>query len=106
MMDKSCEVTITAPDHDWLRAFVRSLVDNGLCASGHITGIESIYRWQGQLHERPETKVVLHTRTQLVAAIVERVTAEHPYEVPCVVATPITDGNPTYLTWIYEESRG
>jgi periplasmic divalent cation tolerance protein len=97
---------ITAPDPSWLAAFARKLVDARLCAGSHIvTEIRSVYRWQGQIEDRPEARVALHTRASLVPEIT-RVTAEHhPYEVPCVVAWPISDGNPDYLAWIVAETR-
>ena len=47
----------------------------------------------------------LHTRGSLVPAIIERTKASHPYEVLCVVALPILDGNPDYLTWIEQETH-
>lgn len=34
-MSELCEVVITAPDPDWLYAFARSLVEDGLAASAH-----------------------------------------------------------------------
>jgi periplasmic divalent cation tolerance protein len=40
-----------------------------------------------------------------VPAIIERTKASHPYEVLCVVALPILDGNPDYLTWIEQETH-
>src|SRR5690349_863624 len=83
--DKFCEVVITAPDADWLAAFTRTLVERRLAASGHnITPVRSIYRWRGEIHDRLEARVTLHTRRTLVARIAEVTQAEHPYEVPCV----------------------
>jgi periplasmic divalent cation tolerance protein len=41
----------------------------------------------------------------LVDAIVERVKASHPYEVPGISARPIVGGNPDYLAWIAAETR-
>ncbi len=29
----------------------------------------------------------------------------HPYDVPCVIALPLVDGNPAYLRWIAAETR-
>jgi periplasmic divalent cation tolerance protein len=40
----------------------------------------------------------------LVSAIVERVKASHPYEVPGISARPITAGDPDYLQWIMDET--
>lgn len=105
MTDEPCEVIITAPDAEWLATFTRTLVDRRLAASGHnIASIRSIYRWQGQVYDRTEARVALHTRRSLVPAIHRLTQEQHPYEVPCVVATPIVDGNPVYLRWIAEET--
>ncbi|MCW2617873.1 MAG: CutA1 divalent ion tolerance protein [Modestobacter sp.] len=45
------------------------------------------------------------TRATLVPAIVERARAEHPDEVPCVIALPLTGGHPDYLAWVATETR-
>ena len=95
------EVVITAADASWLASFVRRLVDDRLAACGQqVAEIRSIYRWDGAVHDDPEARVALHTRADLVDRIVERAIAEHPYDVPCVLALPITGGNPAYLEWV------
>ncbi|MEV6793897.1 divalent-cation tolerance protein CutA [Streptomyces sp. NPDC051320] len=105
-MTEVCSVVITAPDSDWLAEFVRDLVAHRLCAGSHITTpIRSIYRWQDQVHDVAEAHVALHTRSDHVAEIVARADARHPYEVPCVVSTPILSGNPAYLRWIIEQTE-
>jgi periplasmic divalent cation tolerance protein len=99
------EVVITAADPAWLAAFTRRLVDDRLAACGHqIEAIRSIYRWQGEVHDEPEARVALHTRAALVDRIVERANAEHPYDVPCVLALPVLAGNPVYLEWVLRET--
>ena len=55
---------------------------------------------------RTEGRASLHTRTVLVERIVERVKAQHPYEVPGISARPIIAGNPEYLSWIRDETDG
>jgi len=84
----------------------RTLIEERLCAGSHIVNeIRSVYRWQGEIVDKPEARVALHTRCSLVPAIVDLVTRRHPYQVPCVVAWPISDGNPAYLRWIVSETR-
>ena len=105
-IEPTCEVVITAPSADWLVEFARRLVERRLCAGSHtVTEIRSIYHWRGEIEDRPEARVALHTRTALVPEIVELADKEHPYEVPCVVAWPIINGNPAYLAWIIAETR-
>jgi periplasmic divalent cation tolerance protein len=105
-MTELCEVVITAPDPEWLASLTRELVSERLCASAHnFAPVRSIYRWQGQVHERTEGRASLHTRAELVTRIVDRVkVAGHPYEVPGISVRPITDGNPDYLQWIVKET--
>jgi periplasmic divalent cation tolerance protein len=103
--DDLCEVTITAPDADWLAEFVRDLVERRLCAAGHITtSIRSIYRWQSQVYDRPEAVAKLHTRRDRVDEVARLADERHPYEVPCVVAVPFVAGGRAYLEWITTES--
>jgi periplasmic divalent cation tolerance protein len=100
-----CEVVITAADPDWLAGFTHRLVADRLAACGQqIAAIRSIYRWDGAVQDEPEARVALHTRTALVDRIVERANAEHPYDVPCVIALPVVAANPAYVEWVRTET--
>ena len=104
-MQAICEVVITAPNEGWLREFTRKLVEERLAACGQIVpAIHSIYQWEGRIHSDPESRVMLHTRQSLVPKIIKMVRIEHPYEVPCVLATLITHANPDYRSWVLAET--
>ncbi|GGN74185.1 hypothetical protein GCM10010112_44060 [Actinoplanes lobatus] len=101
-----CEVIITAADPEWLAAFTRRLIEDRLAACGQqITAIRSLYRWDGSIQDDPEARVALHTRLDLVPQIVERADAEHPYDVPCVIALPVSAANPAYIAWVNSETQ-
>ncbi|QDP94994.1 divalent-cation tolerance protein CutA [Microlunatus elymi] len=100
-----CEVVITAPDEAWLLAFTRQLVERRLAACGHHASIRSIYTWQHSIEAHQETRVALHTRAEHVPAIIETTNNQHPYEVPCVIATPIIHANPEYAQWIIDSTN-
>jgi periplasmic divalent cation tolerance protein len=103
--DQACEVVITGPSQEWVATFTRQLVDDHLAACGHtIQVIRSIYRWEDTVHDETETRVAIHTRRSLVSAIVDRANRDHPYDVPCVIAVPIVDGNPAYVDWVLRET--
>jgi len=103
--DEICEIVITAPDADWLATFVRSLVEARLAASGHIIeSIRTIYRWDGDIHDTHEARAHLRTRRSHADAILTRVRAEHPYEVPSVLILPAAAVNPDYRAWILAET--
>lgn len=106
MIEPVYEVVITADDEEWLTAFARSLVEDRIAACAQIfSPIRSIYRWGGEVQDDREVRVALHTREALVPTIVERTKGEHPYEVPCVLALPIRDGNPDYLAWLIAATK-
>jgi periplasmic divalent cation tolerance protein len=104
--DLKQQEAITAPDGAWLVSLARELVEQRLAADSHtVTEIRSVYRWAGEVHDRPEARLALHTRTELVPALTRYVRERHPYEVPCVIAWSIEGGNPDYLAWIIAETR-
>ncbi|MGK5169067.1 divalent-cation tolerance protein CutA [Geodermatophilus sp. CPCC 205761] len=105
-MEECCEVVVTGADAEWLGGYTRTLVEERLAACGHqLAAVRSVYRWEGAVHDEPEVRVALHTRRSLVPAIVARTAELHPYDVPCVIALPVLDGNPDYLRWIVGETR-
>jgi periplasmic divalent cation tolerance protein len=105
LTERVCEVIITADDEAWLLEFTRSLVENRLAACGQLVApIRSIYRWENAVQDDAEGRVALHTRASLVPAIIQRTTSEHSYEVPCVLALPVENGNPDYLAWVIEST--
>lgn len=71
-------------------------LSEGLCASVHnFSPVRSVYRWRGEVYERVEGRAPLRIRIDLVDAIVERVKASHPYEVPGISVRPTTGGTRT-----------
>ncbi len=103
--DDICEVIITGPNAEWLADFTRSLVTDRLAACGqNIAAIRSIDRWHGAIEDEPEARVALHTRRELVDAIVARADRDHPYDVPCVIALPVVAANPAYAQWVRDET--
>jgi periplasmic divalent cation tolerance protein len=87
------------------RALVRRLVDERLIACGTIVpGATSVYRWRGQVKEEEEVVVLLKTARSRWGALEAAVKAQHPYEVPELLALPVTAGLDRYLEWIDSET--
>ena len=79
----------------------RALVEERLAACANVVGpIRSIYRWQGAVEEAAEHLVLLKARRADVAALEARVRALHSYDVPEVIALPVTTGSAPYLAWL------
>ena len=95
------DVTITAPDVDWLRQHCAMLIEKRLAASANIIpAIDSIYRWQGEIHHATEAYAMIRTTSALVETIVSSSVSGHPYENPHVVSRPIVGGSESYLRWV------
>ncbi len=87
------------------RQFVRRLVDERLIACGTILpGATSVYRWRGQVTEEEEVVVLLKTAKGRWDALRTAVEAQHPYEVPELLALPVTAGLERYLDWLSSET--
>jgi len=68
--------------------------------------IASTYWWNEVLETSTEWQCVLKTTTARFEELRERLAAEHSYETPEIVATPIVAGSTAYLDWVERETRG
>lgn len=105
-MTEICEVVVTGDDVESLISMTKELISRRLVACGqHVSTIRSVYRWDGKLNDDTEARVMLHTRQELVSCLIDVIKAEHSYDVPCILATPIQEANPDYVQWVYDETR-
>ncbi|MEU0541167.1 divalent-cation tolerance protein CutA [Nocardia sp. NPDC005978] len=103
--DELVDVSIAGPDEDQLADFTRLLVEKRLAACGNIIpGVRSIYRWEGEIEEAEEALALLHTRRSLVPAIIEAANEHHPYDVPQVLAVPVSEAHPGYRQWVLDST--
>ena len=85
---------------------LRTLVEERLVAGGNlISGVRSIYWWQGKLCDDPEEILLMETADDRVAAMQARLAQIHPYEVPKVLTFDPKEGTPAYLEWVEQETR-
>eukprot|EP00249_Psilotum_nudum_P010565 c22616_g1_i2 orf=317-922(-) len=99
-------VYVTVPNKDTGRNLAKSIINAKLAACvNQVPGIESTYWWQGKVEIDSEELLIIKTRQSLLEALIEHVKANHPYEVPEVIALPIVGGNPAYLKWLEESTQ-
>ena len=95
-------VMITTPADQGQR-IARALVERKLAACVTVLpAAHSTYRWQGAIEEADEAVLMVKTRGEAVASLTEAVRDLHPYENFEIIALPIEDGSPSYLTWLLE----
>jgi len=101
MRDDVAIVLVTVPDEACAERVAAALVREEIAACVNVVpGVVSHYRWQGRLERDAEILLIAKTVRARVAALVERVKALHPYDVPEVVAVPVVDGYGDYLSWV------
>jgi periplasmic divalent cation tolerance protein len=100
-------VFCTCPDSATARRLARQAVDRSLAACANLLpGVESIYRWQGQVESAEEILLLFKCQRPGFDALRAFLTENHPYEVPEVIAVEIGAGNREYLDWVRENSKG
>lgn len=98
-------VLVTAPDADTGRRLARLLVERRIAACANLlTGLVSIYRWQGAVEEEAEVLLVIKTTADRVAALEALLAAEHPYDIPECVALEPASVEDRYLEWLLGET--
>ena len=104
----ACMAYVTCGSDDEAHAIARAVLGEGLAACANIiSGMRSLYRWQGEVREDTETVLILKTQRGRFSALTARVYALHSYDVPCVVEIPLVDGHQDFLDWIaVETGRG
>jgi periplasmic divalent cation tolerance protein len=100
-----CQVTTTVDTIAAAQALARGAVEARAAACAQVGGpITSVYRWQGQVESAQEWVVVFKTTTERYPELEGYIRTNHSYEVPEIVCTPVTAGNPAYLAWVATET--
>ena len=102
-----CAVFVTAGSRPEARRIARALLERRLVACANIvSGVESHYWWEGKVDHAREWLLVMKTRRNRFRAVEQAVKQLHSYQVPEIIALPITAGHPPYLAWINAETEG
>lgn len=96
-------VLSTAPDAEVAAELARALVEERHAACVNVVpAVRSFYRWEGRVHDEAEVLLVAKTDGKRLGGLINALADAHPYECPEIVALPISEGLPAYLTWISE----
>ncbi len=94
-------VLVTCPTRAVARRLADQLVDRRLAACVNILpGFESVFWWQGKADRCRETLLVIKTTAKGFERLRRAVIQLHPYDVPEVIALPVTAAHPAYLEWV------
>lgn len=94
----------TLPDFKEARKLAGLLVSRKLAACVSIVpGLESHYVWKGKKEQSKEVLLLIKTKASLYKTLEKNLLKHHPYEVPELIALPITRGYKQYLKWLSSE---
>jgi periplasmic divalent cation tolerance protein len=93
-------LTTVATPEDGAR-IARELVERRLAACVNIlSGIRSIYRWQGKIEDDAEVLLLSKTTRERFAALAEAIRELHGYDVPEIVALSAGAVEQHYAAWL------
>lgn len=94
-------ILCTCPDMTTAETIAGMLIaDKSAACVNILPGLTSIYLWQNRIEKTQECLLLIKTSQHLYHKVETSILANHPYELPEVIAVPIEHGLPGYLQWI------
>lgn len=105
-MDSVLLVMTNVPDQACADLIARAVLESKLAACVNcLPGVKSVYRWQGAIEDAVEITLSIKTTANRYAELQAAIKSLHPYQVPEIIAIPVTQGWEPYLTWVIEETK-
>lgn len=104
MKSEYIQVVTTVSSAAEAEAIARGLLEARLAACVQIVGpLTSMYWWQGKIDRAGEYQCLLKSRADRFEEVAAAIIGLHPYEVPEIIALPITAISPGYRQWLAAE---
>jgi len=98
-------VMTTITDIDKGKLLARQVVKLQLAACCNIVpNITSVYRWKDELCEDQECLLVMKTTKIRYKELEQFIQQQHPYELPELIAFPVTASTQEYLSWVTQQT--
>jgi periplasmic divalent cation tolerance protein len=105
-MEQVILVLTNLPDMQSAQAMARRLVEQKLAACANcLPAVKSIYRWQGMIEEADEVTVLIKSAQSRYQELEAAIKGSHPYDIPEIIALPLSGGLPAYLSWVLQETK-
>ena len=100
------QVTTTTETRADAQAIANTVVEKRLAGCVQVIGpITSIYWWQGKIETAEEWLCAIKSRKDLYGELEKAILQAHPYDVPEILAAPVTEGSQSYLEWLDDELK-
>lgn len=101
------EAHISVPDTDSAQRIAGDLVARQLAACVQVLGpMASVYAWKGEVHRSQEWLLLIKTTAEAFPRVAEAVRRQHRYDVPEIIAVPISHALAEYGDWVRTHSDG
>jgi len=100
-----CMILVTCAGESHARKLAEKLVRQRLAACVQIHPVTSIYTWENKIHDDPESRLIIKTRSSLYPKVEAFIAKHHGYEVPQIIKVPIEAGLTSYLNWLDEQTK-
>lgn len=67
-----------------------------------IDNMRSVYRWKNKIHTENESLLVIKTTGAKLNTLKKTILANHPYQIPEIIALPVSATTPEYFKWIVD----
>lgn len=105
-MENHLVMMCLVPDRGSGENIARALVQERLAACVNLVpGVVSTFRWEGEVKQEDELLMIIKTAAGRFEAVRAAITMTHPYDTPEVIALPIIEGDPKYMSWLLENSK-
>ena len=99
-------VMTNVPDAACAEKLAQALLERKLAACVNcLPGVKSFYRWQGAIEEASELSLLIKTTVACYVELQAAIKSLHPYDMPEIIAIPVTHGWEPYLGWVVEETK-
>lgn len=103
--DAALLVLTNLPDAAAAHTLAEQLIEARLAACVNILSpCRSVYRWNDKIEDATEVPMLIKTTAARYAALETAIRASHPYELPEIIAVPLSHGLPGYLAWVTTET--
>ncbi|MBU2598491.1 MAG: divalent-cation tolerance protein CutA [Actinobacteria bacterium] len=105
-MTEFIQVITTVDDESKAKEIQNILVQKRAAACAQVFGpILSCFWWEGKIEQAIEWVCVAKLKFENYEKAENLIKENHPYDVPEIVAIPISSGNIDYLNWIKSETK-
>ena len=99
-------VLTNLPNRGSAQQLAQALIENRAAACVNILAeCSSIYRWQGKVETANEVPLLIKTTRAAYPRLEATIRTHHPYELPEIIAVPVSAGFPGYLQWVAQETK-